>query len=104
MLARTRRGTGGRPPRRQALYDEARGEVGEEAARIFSVHAMIAADEDFTDLVILRINGGESAENAVIGAARELADRFRSMGDEYLRERADDFGDIAARLCDLLAK
>lgn len=87
----------------QALYDEARGEVGEEAARIFSVHAMIAADEDFTDLVLLRIGGGESAENAVIGAARELADRFRAMGDEYLRERADDFGDIAARLCDLLS-
>ncbi|MBQ8275012.1 MAG: phosphoenolpyruvate--protein phosphotransferase [Clostridia bacterium] len=87
----------------QALYDEARGEVGEEAARIFSIHAMIAADEDFTDLVLLRIGRGESAEGAVIGAARELADRFRAMNDDYLRERAEDFGDIAARLCDLLS-
>lgn len=86
----------------EALYAESQAEVGEEAAQIFAVHAMIAADEDFTDLVLARIAGGESAEVAVIEAADTLAARFRAMDDDYLRARAGDFADIAARLCGLL--
>ncbi len=86
----------------RALYEESRTTVGEEAAQIFAVHAMIAADEDFTELVLARIGTGESAENAVIEAAQTLAERFRAMDDEYLRARAGDFTDIAARLCDQL--
>lgn len=86
----------------EALYAESRAAVGEEAAQIFAVHAMIADDEDFTDLVLARIAAGEGAELAVVGAADELAARFRAMEDEYLRARAGDFADIAARLCDLL--
>jgi phosphotransferase system enzyme I (PtsI) len=53
----------------ETLYAESRAEVGEEAAQIFAVHAMIAADEDFTDLVLARIGAGEGAEEAVIEAA-----------------------------------
>ncbi|MBR7184447.1 MAG: phosphoenolpyruvate--protein phosphotransferase [Clostridia bacterium] len=85
-----------------ALYAESRSAVGEDAAQIFAVHAMIAADEDFTDLVVARIGAGDTAETAVIAAADTLAARFREMEDEYLRARAADFADIAARLCDIL--
>ncbi len=86
----------------KTLYAESRAEVGEEAAQIFAVHAMIAADEDFTELVLERIGEGESAEGAVIEAAEALSARFRAMDDDYLRARAADFTDIAARLCDIL--
>lgn len=85
------------------LADEARRDVGDEAAQIFATHAMIADDPDFTDLVDARLAVGERAEQAVIGAADELAARFRAMEDDYLRARAADFADIAARLCDGLS-
>ena len=88
----------------EALCAESRAAVGEEAAQIFAIHAMIADDEDFTDLVLARIDAGEGAELAVVGAADELAARFRAMEDDYLRARAGDFADIAARLCDLLTE
>lgn len=88
----------------ERLAEEARDEVGDEAAQIFATHAMIAAEEDFTEPVYAHIAAGERAEQAVILASEALAARFRAMDDAYLRARAADFADIAARLCDGLGE
>lgn len=40
-----------------ALYEKARAELGEKEAEIFSVHQLMAEDEDFTDLVSEAIGG-----------------------------------------------
>ena len=41
-----------------ALYEKARAELGEKDAEIFSVHQLMAEDEDFTDLVSEAITDG----------------------------------------------
>ena len=41
-----------------ALYEKARAELGEAEAEIFSVHQLMAEDEDFADLITAAIAGG----------------------------------------------
>ncbi|MFR7742667.1 MAG: phosphoenolpyruvate-utilizing N-terminal domain-containing protein [Acutalibacteraceae bacterium] len=48
-----------------ALYEKARAELGEKDAEIFSVHQLMAEDEDFTDLVSEAIADGAEAAEAV---------------------------------------
>ena len=48
-----------------ALYEKARAELGEKDAEIFSVHQLMAEDEDFTDLVSEAIADGAEASEAV---------------------------------------
>ena len=43
-----------------ALYEKAKAELGEKDAEIFSVHQLMAEDEDFTDLVSEAIADGLS--------------------------------------------
>ena len=43
-----------------ALYEKAKAELGEKDAEIFSVHQLMAEDEDFTDLVSEAIADGAS--------------------------------------------
>ena len=45
-----------------ALYEKARAELGEAEAEIFSVHQLMAEDEDFTDLITAAIAGGAEAD------------------------------------------
>ena len=44
-----------------ALYEKAKAELGEKDAEIFSVHQLMAEDEDFTDLVSEAIADGAEA-------------------------------------------
>ena len=48
-----------------ALYEKARAELGEAEAEIFSVHQLMAEDEDFADLIAAAIAGGAEASEAV---------------------------------------
>ena len=48
-----------------ALYEKARAELGEAEAEIFSVHQLMAEDEDFADLITAAIAGGAEASEAV---------------------------------------
>ena len=43
-----------------ALYEKARAELGEAEAEIFSVHQLMAEDEDFADLITAAIAGGST--------------------------------------------
>ena len=80
------------------LYEKARAELGEAEAEIFSVHQLMAEDEDFTDLITAAIAGGAEASEAVRQAGEQCAAMFSSMDDAYMRERAADVQDVAARI------
>ena len=85
-----------------ALYEKARAELGEKDAEIFSVHQLMAEDEDFTDLVSEAIADGAEAAEAVRQAGEQCAAIFSAMDDDYMRERAADVRDVAARICRIL--
>ncbi|MBR5798115.1 MAG: phosphoenolpyruvate--protein phosphotransferase [Clostridia bacterium] len=88
----------------EKLYEWSCEEIGQENARIFSVHAMIAQDEDFNQAVREGIVGRHNnAEYAVTQAARQFAAVFADMEDAYMRERASDVEDIARRMLGHLA-
>lgn len=78
-----------------ALYEKARAELGEAEAEIFSVHQLMAEDEDFADLITAAIAGGAEASEAVRQAGEQCAAMFSSMDDAYMRERAADVQDVA---------
>ena len=85
-----------------ALYEKARAELGEKDAEIFSVHQLMAEDEDFTGLVSEAIADGAEASEAVRQAGEQCAAMFSAMDDDYMRERAADVRDVAARICRML--
>ena len=85
-----------------ALYEKAKAELGEKDAEIFSVHQLMAEDEDFTDLVSEAIADGAEASAAVRQAGEQCAAMFSGMDDDYMRERAADVRDVAARICRML--
>lgn len=79
-------------------------QLGEEGAQLFEVHAMIARDEDFNASVRSTIlDRHRNAEYAVNEAAGQFAAVFSQMDDAYMRERAEDVRDIAARILRHLA-
>ena len=83
----------------ELLYEWSREEIGHENAQIFSVHAMMAQDEDFNEAVRTGIVAQKSnAEYAVSTAAQQFSSAFAEMDDAYMRERAADVGDIAQRI------
>ena len=83
----------------ERLYEWSREEIGHENAQIFSVHAMMAQDEDFNEAVREGIvSQRNNAEYAVSMAAQQFSSAFAEMDDAYMRERAADVGDIAQRI------
>ena len=58
----------------------------------------MAEDEDFADLITAAIAGGAEASEAVRQAGEQCAAMFSSMDDAYMRERAADVQDVAARI------
>lgn len=80
------------------IYEKAVKRVGEENAEIFDIHIMMIEDEDYNDRVTAIIETGVNAEYAVTIACDEFSERFSSMDDEYMRERAADIRDISQRI------
>ncbi len=78
-------------------------EVGEEAAEIFEIHAMLLEDEDFLEAMREEMAVGKPAELAVEHAADRCAAMLSSLTDPYLRARAADLKDLAQQLIDALS-
>jgi phosphoenolpyruvate-protein phosphotransferase len=71
---------------------------------IFDAQAAMARDPALATLSAERIRErGEDAIAATLGAAGELADQLRALGDELLAARAADLIDVAARVARHLA-
>ncbi|GAB0117566.1 phosphoenolpyruvate--protein phosphotransferase [Acidisoma sp. 7E03] len=77
----------------------ARPEAGDAAPEdILSAYRMIAADAGWLKRVSAVIEGGFSAEAAVLRVLGELRERMRRIADPYLQERLVDIEDLGHRL------
>jgi len=82
----------------ERLYEWSQAKVGHGDAQIFSVHAMIAEDEDLNEAIWKEIHSGANAEYAVKEAADAFCASFSEMDDPYMKERAADVLDVAQRI------
>ena len=87
----------------QELYQKALKEVGEANAAIFEIHQMMLDDGDYNESVENIIETQKvNAEYAVAVTGDNLAQMFRAMDDDYMRERAADVKDISERVLSIL--
>jgi phosphotransferase system, enzyme I, PtsP len=68
------------------------------SADIMAAYRLIAADAGWLKRVAAMIEGGFSAEAAVMRVMAELRERMRRISDPYLRERLVDIEDLGNRL------
>ena len=83
-------------------YMETLSKLGEAEAALFATHKLMAEDLDFEDAIRAELEGDVSAEYAVHKAGAMLADMFAAMDDAYMRERANDVREVAARIISFL--
>jgi len=69
-----------------------------EEAAIFEAQAEMARDPALLALARSRIEGGEDAVAAILGAAESFAAQLRALGDELLAARAADLADVGRRI------
>ncbi|HYE11221.1 MAG TPA: phosphoenolpyruvate--protein phosphotransferase [Patescibacteria group bacterium] len=73
--------------------------IGADEALIFEAHALILEDPDLVDKTIEKIKkDGVSAAWAVKETADELAQLFKDIEDDYIKERVLDLQDVSLRL------
>lgn len=85
------------------LYSKAAEEVGEENAAIFEIHCMMLNDPDYVEAIESCIREQSvNGEYAVEAAAKNFAEVFSSMDDEYMKARAADVEDVSERLVAVL--
>ena len=85
-------------------YMETLSKLGEEEAALFATHKLMAEDLDFEDAIRAELASDVSAEYAVQTAGAQLAEMFAAMDDAYMKERANDVREVAARIVSSLRK
>lgn len=76
-----------------------RGKLGDDAAYLFEIHAMMIEDEDFQSSLTAKIADEHvCAEYAVQETGDEFASIFSSMDDEYMSGRANDVLDVSRQI------
>lgn len=88
--------------RLEALRRKTAEEAGEAQAQIIEVQQLMLEDQDLIDGTEGRIREGMSAAEAALQCAKETADEFRAMEDEYFRARAADILDVSEQLATAL--
>lgn len=85
------------------LYTKASKEVGEENSLLFQIHQMMLEDLDYCEAITNRIRDQKvNAEYAVSETAKDFAEMFSSMEDEYMKGRAADVKDVSQRVLNIL--
>ncbi|MGZ0709479.1 phosphoenolpyruvate--protein phosphotransferase [Coraliomargarita sp. W4R53] len=73
--------------------------LGEGEARIFDAHLLVLEDNALLEEVTAELqNSKKNIEFCYNNVAQRYISFFRSMEDEYLRERVSDIGDVSRRL------
>ncbi|MCW5765223.1 MAG: phosphoenolpyruvate--protein phosphotransferase [Phycisphaeraceae bacterium] len=81
------------------VRERTRGELGEEAAKIFAFHLGMLADKSLTRPMHELIEKEQvNAEYAVFSTMTALAERFSAMGDQAFKTKVDDVYDLSARV------
>ena len=87
----------------EEVYQNALISVGPESAEIFNAHLMMLDDPDLLESVEQKImTESVNADAAFYEAAETYAEMMQALTDEYLRARAADIRDIAARVVRIL--
>lgn len=76
--------------------------LSDAASLIFTAHLMLLQDELFYGRIVNLINGGTSAERAILETARYYITFFSSNENQHFREKADDIRDLSIRLLENL--
>jgi phosphocarrier protein FPr len=83
----------------RALYEWAKAHLGIDEAGIFDAQSLFLEDPELVDGVWRRLaEDGVGAETAWQAETGRLADRLGDLDDSYLRARAADMADVAARV------
>lgn len=86
------------------LYTKAAKEVGEENSLLFQIHQMMLEDLDYCESITNQIREEKvNAEFAVAQTAKNFAEMFSNMDDEYMRGRAADVNDVSQRVLGILS-
>ncbi|MDF2593304.1 MAG: phosphoenolpyruvate-protein phosphotransferase, partial [Clostridia bacterium] len=88
----------------EILVQQSRETIGEDEAQIFEAHILILEDEELANLIKIQIdNQKKNTEWAVHEAAEHFAVILEGLEDAYLKERAHDIRDVAARIIRILS-
>lgn len=73
--------------------------TGRERAELVAVHLSILQDPLLEETIVRHIrDGGKNALCAIADGTQELVALFQALSDPYLRQRADDVGDVGRRI------
>ncbi len=97
-IALWRRGRDKAQHRLQALVDKFTASGNDDMAGVFEGHIEILTDEGIEEAVCDLIRNGSFALNASRDVMEAQRAEFLALDDEYMRQRADDIGDIARQL------
>lgn len=83
----------------KVIYEKTKENIGEEEAKIFEAHMMILDDPEMCGQIEAKIKEAKiNAEWAVKEVAEMFIEMFKSMDNEYMRERAADIKDVTGRV------
>jgi len=74
------------------------GQIPEDDRALFDAYRMLLDGRSFNQEVVAQIRAGSWAPGALRKVVEHHVDVFRQMEDPYLRERANDIGDLGRRL------
>lgn len=81
------------------LYEWAKAHIGEDAAGIFDAQSLFLEDPELVaEVSRVVMEDRAAAESAWQAETGRLSDRLRALDDPYLRARAADVADVAARV------
>ena len=76
----------------------------DEASMIFTSHLLILKDKMFLESIIGAVKKGKNPPEAVLDGARKFINIFLASPNEYMKEKAKDVEDIAARIISNMVK
>lgn len=89
----------------EALAQEARENIGEDAATLFETHAMFAEDEDYVGAIMTMLESEQcNAEFAIYTAGEQFANVLADTDDTYMQARATDIKDVTHRILNNLMR
>ncbi len=89
--------------RLEAIREEVSRRIGKAEAEIFVAQRMILEDPALTGQVTALLEGkAYTAEGAISEVLDAFEEKIRALNNDYMRERASDFGEVKRRLLDVL--
>lgn len=86
----------------EALASQLAARAGEEVGAIFEAQALFARDPGIVDPALTLVDAGVAADEAILRATDEQAERLAAVDDDYFRERAADVRDVGRRVAGLI--